>query len=140
MLYPGQPQPQPGPQKPPQPPPQPQPNPQHPQPPRQPQPPQPPCHPPPQPPPCQPKPLLIPFPWKPPPKLFPWNPTELLANEWPPAKLDEEPCTFSAPPRCGALIEPAEPKWALVRVVLLKCDVEERPPAEADLDVAELLK
>ena len=37
-------------------------------------------------------------------------------------------------------MEPLEPKCALVRVVLLKWDVEERPPNDRELDAAELLK
>jgi hypothetical protein len=48
-----------------------------------------------------------------------WKPPVLL-KEWPPLKLVDDPWTLSAPPRCGALIEPAEPKCALERVVLLK--------------------
>lgn len=48
-----------------------------------------------------------------------WKPLVLL-KDLPPVKLLEPPCTLSAPPSRGVLIEPAEPKCALVRVVLLK--------------------
>jgi hypothetical protein len=67
-----------------------------------------------------------------------WKPPALLKDR-PPAKLEDEPWTFSAPPRCGALIEPAEPKCALVRVALLKRDVEEWLPNALECDAVEPL-
>jgi len=58
------------------------------------------------------------------PKLLPWKPPPNAAepppNDRPPAKLEPEAWTFSAPPSRGALVEPLEPKCELARVVLLK--------------------
>lgn len=68
-----------------------------------------------------------------------WKPADVPAKDLPPEK-EELPCTFNGPPNLGEDVPPADPKWALVRLVLPKRDPENEEPVPREPNDAELPK